>query len=565
MRNWLRQGALAAAGMVLCLVSPASPASPASPVTLESLLNEMVDVARLSRMPDPPYTTRQASSYDRASTDPAEATEANWFANDDRGQFERIDTLEDGSLEHVLMDAEGPGAIMRIWSANPEDAGIIRVYLDHAATPAIEMPFADLLGGATAPFIGPIAGVRARGWNSYLPIPYAAHCKITASKPSFYYHINYRTYPAETSVETFSLDAAGALSVPIAAVAELLANPTDAPPSLPAEPFLEHPLEMNLPGWSQSEVGFDLAGAVHRLELRVEAEDTEAALRSVLLEIRFDGVAEPFVRVPLGDFFATAPGLNPYRSLVLGVREDGLMYSNWLMPFQRRLELKLVNHSDAPIAVRGRMLIEQHEWTEDTLYFHAKWRHTLDIPTLPRQDLRFVMIEGRGRYVGNMLHVGNPVAAWWGEGGEKIYVDGETFPSTFGTGTGDYYGYAWGDTDRFTHAYHNQPRSDGPQNHGNTLNSRFHVIDDIPFQQSLQFDMELWHLADTTVNIAVTNYWYAAPGATDDTPPIDDALLIVPAIPPMPEPDPEPEPEPMPEAEHEPEPEPEQEAPNAES
>ena len=31
-----------------------------------------------------------------------------------------------------------------------------------------------------------------------------------------------------------------------------------------------------------------------------------------------------------------------------------------------------------------------------------------------------------------------------GEGDEKVYVDGETFPSHFGTGTEDYYGYAWG-------------------------------------------------------------------------------------------------------------------------
>ena len=32
---------------------------------------------------------------------------------------------------------------------------------------------------------------------------------------------------------------------------------------------------------------------------------------------------------------------------------------------------------------------------------------------------------------------------WWGEGDEKFYVDGERFPSTFGTGSEDYVGYAW--------------------------------------------------------------------------------------------------------------------------
>lgn len=32
---------------------------------------------------------------------------------------------------------------------------------------------------------------------------------------------------------------------------------------------------------------------------------------------------------------------------------------------------------------------------------------------------------------------------WWGEGDEKLFVDGEKFPSTFGTGSEDYVGYAW--------------------------------------------------------------------------------------------------------------------------
>lgn len=27
---------------------------------------------------------------------------------------------------------------------------------------------------------------------------------------------------------------------------------------------------------------------------------------------------------------------------------------------------------------------------------------------------------------------------WWGEGDEKFFVDGEKFPSTFGTGSEDY-------------------------------------------------------------------------------------------------------------------------------
>ena len=33
--------------------------------------------------------------------------------------------------------------------------------------------------------------------------------------------------------------------------------------------------------------------------------------------------------------------------------------------------------------------------------------------------------------MGDTLCIVNPVKAWWGEGDEKIYVDGEAFPSHF--------------------------------------------------------------------------------------------------------------------------------------
>ena len=72
-------------------------------------------------------------------------------------------------------------------------------------------------------------------------------------------------------------------------------------------------------------------------------------------------------------------------------------------------------------------------------------------------------------------------------------MDGETFPSHFGTGTEDYYGYAWCWPGLFTHAYHAQPRCDGPGNYGRTSVNRFHILDRIPFTKDFKFDMELWH------------------------------------------------------------------------
>ncbi len=43
-------------------------------------------------------------------------------------------------------------------------------------------------------------------------------------------------------------------------------------------------------------------------------------------------------------------------------------------------------------------------------------------------DWNYVEVKGRGMYVGDTLAVWNPAGQWWGEGDEKVWVDGEGFP-----------------------------------------------------------------------------------------------------------------------------------------
>jgi len=168
-------------------------------VTTGSLLDEMADLRRLAELPAPAYTTRQFSSYDRKSTTPADAE--TWFANEDYNQFIRVEKNA-GRTERVMMDAAGPGAVVRIWSANPK--GTLRIYLDNNPEPVIEAGMGELLGGKVAEYPEPIAGSRGKGWNLYFPVPYARHCKVTSDDEGFYYHVDYRTYPKVTKVVTLT-------------------------------------------------------------------------------------------------------------------------------------------------------------------------------------------------------------------------------------------------------------------------------------------------------------------------------------------------------------------------
>ena len=122
----------------LAAVSLAAWCGAAAPeaITTASLLADMTDLAAMAEFPDPPYTCQQFSSYDRAAKSPTE----DWFANGDCGQYLRVED-KDGRKEHVMMDAEGPGAIVRIWSANPN--GTLRIYLDGADKPVLEAKMTD--------------------------------------------------------------------------------------------------------------------------------------------------------------------------------------------------------------------------------------------------------------------------------------------------------------------------------------------------------------------------------------------------------------------------------------
>jgi len=99
---------------------------------------------------------------------------------------------------------------------------------------------------------------------------------------------------------------------------------------------------------------------------------------------------------------------------------------------------------------------------------------------------------------------------WWGEGDEKIHVDGESFPSHFGTGTEGYFGYAWGSATRFDAPFHAQPIGGANKGVGHTTNTRARMLDRIPFTRSLKMNMELLHWqSNTTVDYATATYWYA--------------------------------------------------------
>ncbi len=504
-----------------------------SVVSLQSLLRELIDYDHLTRWPEPAFTCKQASSYDRASKTPED--KEGWFANGDQNQWIRIEKTA-GRTEKVMMDADGPGAIVRFWiTCGDKKDGNIRIYLDGAESPAVTIPSFDFTNNNALPAGKPLltshpgASPKGRGGNTlYLPIPYAKHCKVTWEEKNEgdarYYQLNYRTYLPGTKVETFSLTALEAAKELRDRVNETLADRSPVA-AHGEEASHEHVVE---PGkdWSVVVPG---PRAIRELEVHVGNLD-EQALRSLVIQAAFDG--EKTIWCPLGEFFGSGVGMNTLESWYRTVQADGQMRCRWVMPFEKSANFMFTNLGSTAVRLKVVAKTRNWKWDDRSMHFHANWRQQYPIATRPFSDWNYLEAKGKGVYVGDELCVMNPVPAWWGEGDEKIWVDGESFPSHFGTGSEDYYCYSWSDPHLFQTPFANQVRCDGPGNKGETVVTRTRSLDAIPFTKSLKFDMEVWNWADCKVAYAATTYWYALPGATSNRGPApEEAAREVPRVP----------------------------------
>lgn len=498
-------------------IAAAGPASAQQAYSYSDLIKRLVDLEHLSVLPAPGETSKQWSSYDRRSTfDEATGKYVKWDSNGDAGGA--IRTEPDGTV--VFAEMEGPGCVWRFWTATAENEHV-QIFLDGQEVPAVDLPTVNYFDGSTAPFNYPMLSYNLNklgcaGYDLYFPIPYQKSCKIVGKKGwGSYYHFNYTTFPKGTTVPTFSTKLAADHAAELAKVNSYLQD------KLGSDPAGERPGQKKIAQLVQLEAGksqtIDIAGPQAITAVRAKFHDlTERqeqmdALRQLVLKITFDD-GKPQVMCPLGDFFGSAPGYNLYKSLVTGMTADGA-YALWYMPFAKSAKVELINEGKSPRKFDFELTHAPLTKPFEQLgHFHCKWhRDSFPTPAGRAPDWSLLRTNGRGRYCGTMLHVWNYIGGWWGEGDEKFFIDGEKMPSTFGTGSEDYFGYAWCNPNLFERPYHGQNMTQS--NSGHQTLFRWQVVDNIPFQQSFDGYIEYYHGKPTEYAALVC--WYLAPGGDD--------------------------------------------------
>jgi hypothetical protein len=217
-------------------------------------------------------------------------------------------------------------------------------------------------------------------------------------------------------------------------------------------------------------------------------------LRSLRIDMYWDGATKPAVSAPLGDFFGVGLGQMARFESVFFSNPEGRSFNSTIpMPFRTGMKIVMTNESktnlDELFYDVNYTLGDRHP--ANMLYFHAYYRR--ENPTVMQKDYEILpQITGRGRYlganIGVIVNTKDYYNTWWGEGEVKMYLDGDrNLPTIVGTGTEDYVGTAWGQG-AFANFYQGSPVAD--EKTMRWAFYRYHVVDPIYFYKEARVTMQ---------------------------------------------------------------------------
>jgi hypothetical protein len=518
-----------------------------------SFVKQMVNLDNLAEFPGSNVNSGISDSKDPRAWGPYATC---FYCNVDGGNF--LGDITVGTrTEHIMLNVQGPGVITRFWIGGPAFTGYnIRFYFDGSSTPSIVSDLNALMQSQSAYIsnsqleyqAGETYGIvlsagTPPGLDLYLPIPFEQSVMVTYDGPdntslsplvqaarTLDFIFEYEQLSPGTPVSTYTLaDYNNNLPAITAALTNLPPVGLTAPSSGPfTDAAATVILNQTIPAGGNATVQLpNGANAIRFLQTNVGTSGE--VLAGLTMNMTFDG-ENTVSSVPFGSFFGSGAGLNAGTTMTQSVTADGTLTSRWTMPYQNNGSLIVSNTTDAPVMVSLSADIGPYQWDANSMHFHAYRRVNGPFVTTNNQSMRFLEVLGSGVYVGDNEVVdqtqdpGDTSFDWWGEGDELVYIDSSLFPRR-GTGSEDYFGYAYGNPAFFQSPWTSQvavPTQLGAgensfQYDGITVLNRNRLLDTIPFNKQLRFDFEVDdHDQSSSSHLQVdhTAFFYALPGAT---------------------------------------------------
>ena len=290
------------------------------------------------------------------------------------------------------------------------------------------------------------------------------------------------------------------------------------------------------PGKTVTLADLEGPGAVTHIWVTI-ASGEEHHLRKLVLRMYWDGESTPSVETPIGDFFGQGHGqYYPIQSQPIATGTNNGLNCFWLMPFSKSARITLTHEGEKPLAafyyyidyrVYDRDKPGETARIDQMGRFHAQYHQ--ERPTTKGKEYTILSAQGRGHYVGCNLCIQLNSGGWWGEGDDRIFVDGEVSPSLHGTGSEDYFCGAWCYGDAFSSLYFGCPLRGKHRKDALWNVYRYHIEDPIPFKESIEVLIEAIHqsrAADPPDDYSSVAYWYQTEPhqAFPPLPPVSDRL-----------------------------------------
>ncbi len=255
------------------------------------------------------------------------------------------------------------------------------------------------------------------------------------------------------------------------------------------------------------------------------------AARGLILEIYYNGVPVPAVRVPLGDFFADGLAGEAVHFSSNFVEKAPESYNCYIpMPFEKSAKIVLINETGYDLMSYSFAEYESlPEWDDTYGYFHATWsRSGFQLNNGTCRNMFYV--EGEGHLIGRSYSIiaGDKIFNAFNfvmEGNNEHYIDGSEKPVIDYLGTEDSFGFSWGFNREYCGHWCGMNRIDLSDNKCKLSIYRFLDANKIRFAKSLKIDINwknefrgndnfherLNKITDEGggfVDYAVTHYWY---------------------------------------------------------
>jgi len=486
-------------GLAALLLTACSREPPPLPggISWASELTRCLDLPRLAQ-PLEPY---DRSLHFSSSATPDKAGLAHLapeISGDmDHGFFLRIEEHKTFT-DAVLAEVSGSGMVSWIWSANP--TGELLLYIDDPNTPAVTMPFKDFIRGNFLPVHYPFASVTANGFNLHFPVIHSNYLKMVLRVPdkkqlaAFYYQVAWNALALP--VEPFNPEQIRQQKPFLRQIAKQLINPVT--PSTAAKQIVVPPQQ------SVEIFRTETTGIIEYLQIEAPSKNALSALR---IQAFWDEAQRPAMDCPLHLLAGVSSDFENVDSLPLTVHGNRLSI-RWPMPFESGTRLVLINEQTKEIRLNIRISVSKE--TPPALRFHTQYTRFQDLKTDAPNLLTLAAVSGSGRIAGCIINVRSRTDQWWGEGDQIIWLDDLSKPAWRGTGTEDYFGFAWCATKEFDHPFRGQSRVVRRAVYRDSAMHRYHLLDTLPFHTAAQFQTEAWSLAPGTMDYESLIIYYLA-------------------------------------------------------